>query len=169
MANDKISKEITDILKKRTKSAILKGVIDSDYIEELKSRIVKRTKLGTGVDPDTGASQRLKKLSEGYKKTRKRRRGSLDGTTTPAKSNLTATGQLLNSLEVIKKVIQDGISLTITVKDPRGTNLDGKQSKIGNKKLVEYLKAGGRQFLGLTKSQQNEILKDIRQILKKFL
>ena len=162
--NDKIDKEIKLVVEKKTKEAF-KKVFTQSYVEELRDRIVKRTQLGVGINPD----KKLKKLSNPYKKQRKKKKAKLANTTTPARSNLTRTGQLLKSLTVIKLKIKDGIGFKITVGDRRGIDFDGKSSKIGNKKLVEYLKDQGREFLGFTKPQRNEILKEIRQALKKFL
>jgi hypothetical protein len=60
-----------------------------------------RTRLGRGVQEEEGASQPLPKLKPKTKKNRKRlaKEGKLTGLgATPGKSNLTRTGQLLESL-----------------------------------------------------------------------
>lgn len=208
MANNDIDKEIRNAVLKKVSTAINKG-FNQEYVETIRDRIVKRTQLGIGVDPETGASQRLKPLADVTKKVRKNQARVIgikgggkivytDGTeekglsrksrktrkesfkaffgdvklaktTTPSKSNLTATGQLLKSLTVIKIKIRNAVAFKITVADRRGRDMFGNPSKIGNKQLVEYLKEQGRTFLGLTKSQRNQIAKEIRQILKKFL
>ena len=93
----------------------------------------------------------------------------LAGTTTPAKSNLTATGQLLKSLTVVKARISGGVQYFIRIGDRRGRGLFDSPKTIGNKKLVEYLAEQGRTFFGFTKSQKNQITKEIRQIIINFL
>ena len=64
--------------------------------------IVKRTRLGYGVSRNYGFKDKLKGLSKNYVKYRGR--VSLADLTTPRKSNLTLTGQMLNSMKVISAV-----------------------------------------------------------------
>jgi len=191
--DDTIDKQIRKSVEDKVKKAVNEG-INLKYVEELKDRIVSRTQLGIGVDPETGVSIRLLKLSDSYKEQRQGKaryytgangkivrvgknktnsdyvkKPRLSKTTTPAKSNLTATGQLLKSLTVVKAKIQGGVAYFIRVGDKRGRGLFDSPSTIGNKKLVEYLAEQGRTFLGFTKSQKNQITKEIRQIIIKFL
>lgn len=173
----------------------LRREFNTQYVEGLKDRIVKRTQLGTGIDIKTGSSIKLKPLSTNYKEMRqgksrwytsksgKRikvtkaqdksgsfvRKPVLSSTTTPAKSNLTATGQLLKALTVVKQKIKGGVIYSIRVGDNRGRGLFGYPSSIGNKELVSILASQGRTFLGFTKSQKNQIKKEIRQMITKFL
>ena len=188
-----IDKQIDKSVSNAVGQALKRGVT-TQYIEELKDRIVDRTRLGIGVDPKTGNSMKLPKLSESYKEVRQGKaryytsksgkkirvgkdktnsdyvkKPKLAGTTTPAKSNLTATGQLLKSLTVVKIKLKSGVAYLIRVGDNRGRGLFDAPSTIGNKKLVEYLADQGRTFLGFTKSQKNVIRKEIRQIILKFL
>mgnify|MGYP006879697714 CR=1 FL=1 len=144
---------------------ILKG----EGTSKLKDRIVKRTKLGQGVDIQSRNTTRLDQLSTGYKKTRKTKQTSLDRTTRPAKANNTATGQLLRSLTTVKVKLNTGVKWVIKLGDRRGRNLDGKSSRIGNKKLNEFLEKQGRSWFGFTKPQINKITQEIRQIIIKFL
>tara|TARA_R110000764_G_scaffold66038_1_gene137867 strand:+ start:513 stop:1106 length:594 start_codon:yes stop_codon:yes gene_type:complete len=188
-----VDKQIEKSVSKAVGQALKKGVT-TQYVESLKDRIADRTRLGIGIDPKTGNSMRLPKLSESYKETRqgkaryytsksgkkirvgKNKNNSdyvkkprLADTTTPARSNLTATGQLLKSLTVVKIKLKSGIAYIIKVGDKRGRGLFDAPSTIGNKKLVEYLAAQGRTFLGFTKSQKNQISREIRQMIRKFL
>lgn len=163
---DKISEQIKKIVEGKVKSSINRG-LNLEYANILKDRIVKRTTLGIGVDPETGRGSRLKKLTPKYANRRKKL--NLAATTSPAKSNLTATGQLLRSLTVVKIKIKGTVQFLFTVGDRRGRNADGKTSKIGNKLLLQYVKAQGRDFLGFTKAQRNEITRDIKDIIVKFI
>lgn len=206
--NDKIKEEVIKIVTEKTKKGLAKG-INQEYVETLRDRIVQRTRLGIGVDPETGVSKRLKPLAEITKRVRKNearvfstkgggkivwtdgseeegisrkakkaRKDSfkaffgnvrLSNKTTPSRSNLTATGQLLNSLTVIKLRIRNGRGFAITVGDRRGRDMFGNSSKIGNKRLVEIQEGLGRTFLGFTKSQRNVIAKEIRQFIVRAL
>ena len=196
MANKPLKEQVIKVVSDKVNMSLRKG-LTQDYVEELKDRIVKRTRVGIGVDLTTGKGERLKKLSDDYKRQRKRAKGikvrnkidkqrrartrerskeigvqiqpNLSSKTTPSKSNLTATGQLLDSLTVIKLKLRNAFGFRITVGDRRGRDLFGRPSKIGNKKLVQYLAEQGRTFLGFTKSQRNIITKEIRNILIKGL
>ena len=202
-----ISKEVKDAVLKKVGSALTKGV-NQQYVEELRDRVVKRTRLGIGVSED-GTSEKLKPLADITKKVRKgearifststggklvwtdgsdekgisrkskkTRKESfqaffgkprLSSTTRPNKSNLTATGQLLKSLTVVKIKTKNLLQFKIVVGDNRGRDMFGESSKIGNKELVTIQEKLGRRFLGFTKPQRNEVRRDIRAILKKFL
>jgi len=188
-----IDKQIRLAVESKVKKAVNKG-INIQYVDELKDRIVKRTQLGIGIDPDTGSSMRFEPLSDNYKETRQGKsrwytnkagkrikveksktnkdyvkKPKLASTTTPAKSNLTATGQLLKSLTTVKMKFKGGVAYMIRVGDKRGRGLFNAPSTIGNKQLVKYLEDMGRYFLGFTKSQKNQITREIRQIIIKFL
>jgi len=76
---------------------------------------------------------------------------------------------LLNSLTVVKLKIKNGFGFKITVGDRRGRGLYGEPATIGNKTLVQYLSAQGRNFMGFTKSQRRIISKEIRNFLIKNL
>lgn len=86
--------------------------VDSNFMrevgEETKRLIYLRTKLGYGVKSQGGVRSKLKPLSPFYVELRKliQKDGLLDGTTSPKKSNLTFSGQLLKSIKV--KKAQDG-------------------------------------------------------------
>jgi len=164
---DTIDEQVKEVLKGKLEKAI-STQISLEYTNVLKERIKKRTRLGIGVDPKTGNSERLKPIQDRYKKVRKKS-PRLSSQTTASRSNLTATGQMINSLTSVKIKLQDGIKFVFTVGDKRGIGLDGKPSKIGNKKLVDYQEKQGRKWLGFTKPQINQISREIRQIIIKFL
>jgi hypothetical protein len=115
---------------------------------------------------------------EGLSRKQKKRKGEifksvagnirLSDKTKPAKSNLTATGQLINSLTVVKIKIAGTKAYLLTLGDRRGRDMFGNSSKIGNKKLNEYVSVE-RPWLGFTRSQVNEIKRDIRQFIVKFI
>jgi hypothetical protein len=208
--NDKISKQLEKVIKGKITGAITKG-FSLEYANTLKERIQKRTRLGTGIDPQTGSSKRLKPLADitkkvrrnearifstkgggkivwtdgtedvakgkGSKKNKQARKESfkaffgdvnLSSKTTPAKSNLTATGQLIDALTVAKLRISGTVSYLIYLGDRRGRDLFGNSSKIGNRELNKYV-SKERPWLGFTRSQVNEIKRDIRQFIVKFI
>lgn len=68
----------------------------NDLGNEAAQLIKKRTRLGYGVSEVGGTKEKLEPLSEPYKKQRK---GKISGPTTPAKSNLTYSGELLDDLQ----------------------------------------------------------------------
>ena len=182
-----IDKQILAAVKKKVGQA-LGDITSGKYPDGVKDRIVKRTRLGIGVDKD-GNAYKFPALSDNYKEVRQGKarfftingkkikiikgdlvkKPRLHATTRPAKANNTATGQLLKSLTTVKLKIAGSIGWSIRVGDNRGRGLFGASSKIGNKELVGYLAAAGRRFMGITKAQRNEISRDIRHMIIKFL
>jgi hypothetical protein len=140
--------------------------------------IVKRTRLGYGVPFNGANKQRLKPLSNSYKQQRAgklafftitngstrfvvpytpRVKPRLDSTTGPNKSNLTFTGELLTSIEVIKAGKGEA-----SIGFRRGTR---PGSTLTNEKLNEYIEKQGRIFFRVSRAE----LEQIRQFLVKKL
>lgn len=117
----------------------------------LKQDIYKRTKLGYGVDKAGGTQSKFRALSDGYKKQRKGM-DDLASDTSPAKSNLTQTGDMLDALVATASKAK----ATVDIVDP-----------------VELEKAkwnedNGRTFMNVSKSQILKITADIKAKVKKF-
>ena len=116
--------------------------------------IVKRTKKGFGVRKTGqigGARKRLKRLAKSTIERRKRFSG-LASDTSPARSNLTFTGQLLDSLKV-KKISARKKSFVIS---PEGKR---KGSSLANFEVAEFVDENGRPFLGFSNKDLQEVLK----------
>lgn len=82
--------------------------------------VVKRTRLGYGVEENFGEKKKLAALSINYVKSRKK--NGVDSTTTAKKSNLTRTGQMLKSVKAKYKG-QGTIIIT-----PTGNRSDGESN-----------------------------------------
>lgn len=91
---DKFLKDLNKI-----KKSVEKDLIDVG--EEAVKLIKKRTRLGFGVSEHGKPKKKLKKLSSGYVSARKRNKPK--GPTTPSKSNLTLSGDMLDDLEATEK------------------------------------------------------------------
>lgn len=124
--------------------------------EEAKSLIQKRTRLGGSVKQNLGTRSRLKPLSEDYKKTRKRKRSDLDRTTSPARSNLTYSGQMLREIGV---KIRNG-SILLRFIHPFA------------KQKAKWVQDQGREFFFISKPEfrqlQNLMRKRVSKVLNKF-
>jgi hypothetical protein len=83
--------------------------------------IVKRTRLGYGVDANNATKSPLARLSDKYVKRRKTF-ADLSATTRPKKSNLTLTGQMLASVQHKYK------SKGVVIIEPTGTRRDGQKN-----------------------------------------
>jgi hypothetical protein len=161
--NKDIDKQIIKAVTQKVTGSLKRGFNDQ-YAEDLKGRIQKRTRLGTARD-----GSKFPTLAGATKKYRGKYKRNLNSNTTPAKSNITATGQLINSLTVVKLKLNGAVSYIFKLGDRRGLDLSGNTSKIGNQKLNEFMEAKKRAWLGFTPAQLNEIRRDIRQIITKFL
>ena len=118
--------------------------------------VVKRTRLGYGVQKDLASKKRLAKLSPRYVKRRKMF-DELSENTSPSRSNLTLTGQMLDSITV--KVSKGSFEIK-----PTGKRRDGKR----NADIAQYNEDGGRGrpkriFLRISKLEFNQIVRFYRK------
>lgn len=137
---DRVLKELEKAIRDSIKSETLLKIA-----KDLPERIKVRTRLGYGVDETGGPRQKLKdtKASTKRRKEYKKRAGDLSDQTTPKRSNLTDTGELLDSL--VAESPKDG-ELTIKSKGAR------------NEKVARYVTEGGRPFLNLSKPELRAFL-----------
>lgn len=119
--------------------------------KEVADRIRKRTRLGRGVAETNGEATPLKPLSTKYKELRKE--VELSSQTSPGKSNLTRTGQLLDGLKVISAKI--------------GIAIIGWSSQ-RNRDVAANVSAT-RPFLNLSKPEMNAVAKIFRERIKNAL
>lgn len=120
-------------------------------------QIKKRTQLGKDL-----SGSKLKDLKPSTKAYRKRYKANLDSNTTPTKSNLTATGQLLNAIECEVK----GRQFELSLKDQRKNDLSGSKSKVKNSEIRKFQEDQGRPFFGLLEFEKLFIIREIIKRLK---
>lgn len=146
-------KELFDFLDRSVEESINKASMQ-DIGDALAEIVRTRTRLGYGVSKTGGSRQRLKSLSALYVEFRKESRASLSRFTRPGRSNLTYTGQMLDSLEAEAR---DGnVEIKATGTRPEGLkNID----------LSEYVSQQGRPFLDVS----NNELKQLTRILDEGL
>lgn len=120
------------------------------------SLIQKRTRLGYGVSQNGGDKKRLKGLTEGYiaQRARDKSKGRLSSFTSPGRSNLTRTGQLLDSLRA--EYTGSG-SIRIS---PSGLRFDGRLS---NLRVAQYQEDQGRVFNRVSKLEFNQAVRFYRR------
>ena len=149
-----------------------------DAVGELIIEIIyNRVKSGKGVSDDTvpdPAPIGLAKLSRSYVEYRRKVRLGEFGS--PAKSNLTLTGQMLNNL--VYKVLQNRILVDIanTKRTPPITSTTGKKRKKKrssnlptNKDVAEFVRENGRPFLALTPGEQRIVSQFVDEFIEKKL
>lgn len=135
------------------------------YAEFAAEMIKLRTKLGSGVERAGKEKQRLKPLKPSTIEERKRlqAKGKLSGLTTPGKSNLTRTGQLLDSTK------PTDVSRGHAIIGPTGVRDDGKK----NEDVGAYVTYAGRPYNDLSRvelKRLNDSLKrDLRAAVRKHL
>lgn len=115
--------------------------------------IVKRTRLGYGVDTELGAKTRLKPLSQRWIDHRRQFDG-LSEMTTPSRSNLTFTGQLLNSTRVLS--VRQGYVLLGPIGSRTGSPLTNIQVALQQQKQ-------GRIFMNLSELEYKQTLRFFRR------
>jgi len=146
----KVKAQITQILNniiKDVRSQVAKQRMQLLANEALRL-ILERTRAGFGVKDSGGRISKLKKLSPKYVAYRKRNRRLLSSTTSPETSNVTFTGQMLESLKV-----QQAANGRASIRAP-GKHKSGPS----NEKIVLYLAGQGRVFLNLSKTEVDKLL-----------
>ena len=123
----------------------------TEVAELARTIVVKRTRLGYGASEGINDKFPLKPLSPGYVKHRKNRRPT--GPSTPTKSNLTYTGDMLNAVEY--KIQQ--LKITIGIFDPQEAE----------KAFWNLL--NDREFLALTLAEKKQIANFIRKKIADML
>ncbi len=131
----------------------LEDIVSSDTVDTIGETAVelikKRTRLGYGVSEQGGSKKKLDALSEPYKKQRKKNKPK--GPSTPSKSNLTNTGDMLDSM--------------IATKSGTGKVEIGFDNTEDQKK-AEYV-SEKRPFNNLSKSETKQIEQELNEIAKK--
>lgn len=139
---------LSDIAKLNKK---LKKIVQESSVKALEpvGRIAidiirKRTRQGYGVSKQGGSKQELKAFDPkgSYIKFRRRNRGRLSSFTSPGKSNLTFTGQML--LGMVQK--RQGKSVILTFDSQRNKDVAGHVS-------------GARPFMFLAKEEIDQVVK----------
>lgn len=117
--------------------------------------IVKRTRLGYGVNQQYGPKGKFLSLSPLYVLARSKQ-SRLDSTTRPNKSNLTNTGQMLRSMQAKYK------SKGVMIIEPTGTRSD---SKLSNLQVAEFASddPGKRPFNRLSALEFQQVLRFYRK------
>lgn len=138
----KISKAIKEAVEPRALAPLAKFAIDL---------IVKRTRLGYGVKEDLGQKEKLKPLTRAYIEQRSKSR--LSAYTTASRSNLTRTGQMLESMRILE--IKEG-SVTIGMS---GRRTDGHT----NDQIAQFNAERGRPFNHLSQLEFQQVLREYRR------
>lgn len=145
----------------RALNELIKPNSMKEFGEEAANMIRLRTRLGYGVASDYGDKERLKPLSQSYKEQRKKEK--LSNETSPGRSNLTKTGELLDSIKV-KSVGPNSVNV-----GPTGRRTDGKS----NEDVADAVAKNGRPFNNLSKVEYKRIRDSIatalEELIKKFL
>lgn len=113
---------ISDQIIKQIQKALNEG-ISKDNLEktgkEVAESIKKRTRLGRSVEKTGNQATKLEPLSAKYKKQRSglKKKGKLSSQTTPAKSNLTKSGEMVDNIK--SKANQNGFEIYIEGRENR--------------------------------------------------
>jgi len=129
--------------------------------EGVAEQIRKRTRLGYGVDRSGAKQTKLKPLkSEKYIRRRQiaRKGGELSGNTSPKRSNLTFTGQLLDAIK--GKALRAGESV-VYVDENRDDGVLNSDIIDGQENIQ------GRPFYHISKTEYTNIVRGIRTVLRK--
>lgn len=147
-----------DKLRLITQKAVQASTI-KPVAEEAINIIRRRTRLGYGANEDGGQRFTFKKLSPRYVHFRetKGKRYLSEFAFPGSKSNLTFTGQMLDSMAVIK--IEKGRVFI----GPTGTRTDKFSKGKENKQIAYWVSKQGRPFMYLTKPEISQVVRFYRK------
>lgn len=135
-------------------------------MQETADDIKKRTRLGSGVESDFEPKRPLKPLSSKYKTYRKKNpHKELAASTSPNKSNLTFSGQMLDALSGTSKGPFQG---EIFLQDKRKM-LTNQSRSFGNNDLAIWNAEKGRNFLALSDLEFKRLEQKIEKALTEEL
>jgi hypothetical protein len=152
-------KKLKDVLDKVFAAANM-----AQWMQETADDIKKRTRMGFGVKEDYKPKGKLDKngLSPAYIAFRKRDPyGELSSATTPRKSNLTYTGQMLDALRGSSKGKYHG---EVWLKDERRPTKNQKRS-FGNNVLAVWNAEKGRNFMAISDLEFKRLNQKIEKVL----
>lgn len=168
----KFKKKMAEVIEDFEKPSNMKDL--GDFCAE---RIVKRTRLGKGVEEHGANPQSLKALSKSYKDARKgkiafatspsghvypykpKNPPKLSNLTSPGRSNLTFTGQML---EAVKTVLSKRGYAKVSVDDSK------REDGTTNKKIAGFV-SEERPFLNLSAPEITALQRYIRQRIEDLL
>lgn len=157
------TKKIDD-LKKRLEGSLDKIITDS-VSKSLGDKVVdiikRRSRRGYGITDNEGSAA-FEKLADSTVEQRKRYKRNLSSETRPSKSNITGTGQMLDSM---RSNPQRGKIQVEIPKSKRRKELSGAQSTLTNAEVAGYVQQNGRKFFGLTKRERSDLVREVKQIL----
>lgn len=128
--------------------------------DNLAGQIRKRTRLGYGVGTN-GQQQRLLRLTDLYIEHREDNRSDLSEATRPGKSNLTATGQMLNSLRGRGARAQ----IVVEITGNRTKELGDRRSRLSNSQVARYVQEQGRPFFKVTNAEKNGLAREVKRLI----
>ena len=108
-----------------------------------------RTRGGSGVNGN------LPNLKPSTIRSRTRYADNLSSETSPAESNLTGTGQLLDAIQA--KVTEGKIVVTVNSKK-RKKELSGSKGKLTNNEVRKYVEDAGFDFFDLSKDERDQLI-----------
>lgn len=155
------NQKLIDNLQKKINEAFEKSV-DKKALEDVAKKtaddIRTRTRLGYGVNNTGDLKNKLKPLKNSTvkKRTIALKRGELSPFTTPRRSNLTKTGQLLDALSGRAK--NKGVEIILKKEKRTDTN-------VTNSEIVFHQEAHGRPFIHLSKPEITKLNNRIKEIL----
>jgi hypothetical protein len=152
MAKQSAKQKIAELRKRL--SGRLK-IISQEVATELVDVIIDVVKQRTRQEGE-GAKGSLKALERSTIKFRERYSNRLHPDTSPSKSNLTATGQLIDAIR--GKAVQGKVKIDIKP-GTRKAGITGKRSKdkISNEDVRKYVEDAGREFLALSTDEKKEL------------
>ncbi|MEM5807979.1 MAG: hypothetical protein QW818_02500 [Candidatus Aenigmatarchaeota archaeon] len=158
----KIKKQAREIIE-----AVLTPQTSISLGNVLVPRMKTRITLGYGVDAQ-GKQTIFKPLSKNYIELRKKFSSNLSKRTRPKKSNVTATGQMIDAM----RAVPASGKIVIEISGRRSRELTGAVPSgdlANNATIARFVEKGGRPFFAATNAEKQFLIREIKfMILKKL-
>ena len=140
----------TKRVEREVKSSVNKRVLTE--LGRLAIKLIqKRTRRGLGLVENGRRPKKFRGLTEAYIAQRRRSKDLNRRLTSPAKSNLTFTGALVDSIRIVSL---NENTKTIEI----DANKRRRKGGVTNEQIAEWLADDGREFLNLSAREQREIV-----------
>jgi hypothetical protein len=147
----------------------LKGVVENasskEVMQEVGNEAVRLIGQQAKLGKDYKSGNKFKSLSSSYIQKRQKNASDLHKRTRPRKSNVTATGQMIDSLKV-SKVMEKSVDVSCS-----GSRYESAfdNGKLSNAEVAYYVEKAGRHFLGLSDKSKEKIRKFYSRIVRTIL
>jgi len=170
----KLNQKSLDRLEADTRERLTRVLSNKEMLGEAGDMMIDMIRQNTRKGTSTVTDQKFAPLSKPWMKTRDKIASSQGTHPTYSKrrSNLTLSGQLLDSLKrsVVGRAVRiffDGTHIPYRIQTKKGISRVGKLIK--NSRLAQYVAEQGRPFFGFSKAFESKLLTQVKRVVIRYI